>query len=285
MKSNCLTNSWLTRNENKLLGALSRCLLNTDRQGASTTSLGSLSLCLSTLTVKKFFLCLVWTSPLCCSCVSCHRLLMRPETSTSFSTSPPWEVAEIIGVTSQPSLVQTSPPKCPHISSQDMPSSAFTSFAALLWMLARTSTSFLCCGGHAEDITSTEFYYFGGTADEGWAISGNLPLFQKKRLDKLAHTDPCCRCLAYTSFCKGRGWMSYHTWCMGVLPCMSNWEQPWGFLSTFLFITEPQIPHWDHLVVFPACHCKGLRHWQHLNLSCVLPRANKPFCFHKPANC
>jgi len=39
-----------------LLRALSKCLLNTERVGASTASLGSLFQCLSTLLVRKCFL-------------------------------------------------------------------------------------------------------------------------------------------------------------------------------------------------------------------------------------
>lgn len=53
---NCLSTSGLTRNWSLLLRALSKCFLNTDRRGASTSSLGSLFQYLTSLSIKKCFL-------------------------------------------------------------------------------------------------------------------------------------------------------------------------------------------------------------------------------------
>ena len=48
---------------------------------------------------------------------------------------------------------------------------------------------------------------------------------------------------------------------------------------------SPTVIIWTYFQPVNSCHCKGLRHWQHLNLSCVLPQANKLFCFHRTENC
>lgn len=55
IKSNCLTISGLTKSYSILLRALSKCLLDTDKHGASTTSLRSLLQYLTTLMVNKCF--------------------------------------------------------------------------------------------------------------------------------------------------------------------------------------------------------------------------------------
>lgn len=99
-----------------LLRALSKCLLNADRHGASATSLRSLFQGLTTLTVKEFFLmsslilpwvCAVPTSPVTGD--------QGAEANTSLCTSPPQEAAENSEVTSQPPFLQTRQPMCHEI--------------------------------------------------------------------------------------------------------------------------------------------------------------------------
>lgn len=55
IKSNCLIVQGLNKSSNLLVRALSKCLLNIDRQGASDTSLESQFHCLTTITIKNFF--------------------------------------------------------------------------------------------------------------------------------------------------------------------------------------------------------------------------------------
>ncbi|KAK4816063.1 hypothetical protein QYF61_011071 [Mycteria americana] len=108
-----------------VLRALSKCLLNTDRLGASTTSLGSLFQGLTTLSEKS-----------------------------SAPPSPPPLLRKLQRATRSPLSLLFSRLDKPRVlshSSQDMPSSPVTSSVALRWTHSRTFTSFL--NGGAQNCT------------------------------------------------------------------------------------------------------------------------------------
>lgn len=80
---------------------------------------------------------------LCHSHVSCHWLPRSGDWHLPLH-SPPQEVAESNEVASQPYFLQASQSKCP----QPLligPSSPFTSFVAILWMLSNILTALLHC--------------------------------------------------------------------------------------------------------------------------------------------
>lgn len=130
-----------------LLKILSKSLLNIDRHGSSITSIGSLLQCLTTLPVEKFFITsslnLPWGNFLPFLCIlSSVTKVHRPVPLTP----PPQEFVKSNKVTSQLSVLQTRKlvfSSDLSLLSQHMPSSSFTSFVALLWIISRTLTSFL----------------------------------------------------------------------------------------------------------------------------------------------
>ena len=124
---------------------LSKCLLNADRVGASTTSLGSLSQCLTTPSVKKCFLLSSLNLPWC-SFESFARVLpLDPREKSSAPPSPRPLLRKLQRAVRLPLGLLLSKPRVLSRSSQDMPSSPSTSFAAFLWMHSRT---FMCCLNH-----------------------------------------------------------------------------------------------------------------------------------------
>jgi len=139
----------LTKTYSTLLRALSKCLLNTDRLGASTSSPGSLFQCLSTFSVHKCFLMsrinLPWFSFEPFPCV----LSLDPREKSSAPPSPHPLLRKLQRAMRSPlSLLfsKLDDPKVLSRSSQDMPCSSATSFVALLWTHSRAFTSFLTCG-------------------------------------------------------------------------------------------------------------------------------------------
>ena len=98
------------------LSTTSTCLLNTSRDGDSTTSLGSLSNDLTTLSVKKFFLIsnlnLPWCNlrpfPLVLLLVTWENRLRHPPATTSFQV-----VVESNKVSPEPPFLQAKQPQFP----------------------------------------------------------------------------------------------------------------------------------------------------------------------------
>lgn len=125
--------------------ASSKCLLNSDRHGASTTSPGSLFQCLTTLMGKKSFLTPSLTPParLCAIPVCPVTGAQGAETGTSLCASPPQDAAESAEVTSRPPF---SRPDSPGVLSL-LTSHAFQTFYPLCCPpLPSTLVSFLYCG-------------------------------------------------------------------------------------------------------------------------------------------
>ena len=146
-------------------------LLAADRPGASTTSLGSLFQCLTTLSVKKCFLMssvnLLWHSfePFPCG------LSLDTRKKNSAPPSPRPLLRMLWRAMRSPlSLLfsRLNNPKVLSCSSQDFPSSPFTTFVALLWMHPRTFTSFFNGGTQ----TCTQHPRWGHTNAE---YSGMIP--------------------------------------------------------------------------------------------------------------
>lgn len=123
-----------------LLRALFQCLLNTDRLGAPATSPGSLFQCLTTLMVKKssLMLSLSLLGPALCFPSVPAMGNQGAEASTSLCPFPPQELQ---GAASLPPLLQTGQTRCPQPLPHNMPSSPFTSFAALLSKLSSILTT------------------------------------------------------------------------------------------------------------------------------------------------
>ena len=101
-----------------LLRALSRCLLNTDRLAASTTSTASLFQCFATLSIKKCFLMSCPNSPWC-SFEPFPRILSlenREKSSAPPSPlSPLQEDIESNDVAPQPPFLQTRQAQSPQL--------------------------------------------------------------------------------------------------------------------------------------------------------------------------
>lgn len=108
----------------------------TQRLGASTHSLGSLFQCLPTLLVKQYFL---------MSNLPWHSFEPFPHITSldALCPSPPQGAVQSHEVTSQQTFLQTGQTQSPQPSTQDIPSSPFTSFSVLLWM--HSNISVLLC--------------------------------------------------------------------------------------------------------------------------------------------
>lgn len=131
------------------LRALSKCLLSTDRFGALTMSLGSLSPCLTTLSVKKLFpifsLNLSWCRFQPFPCI----LSQEPWNKWSIFSSLLPLFAKLLRATRLFLSFLLSKPDKPKVFShytQDIPSRLLNIFAALLWTHLNSFTSFLNCG-------------------------------------------------------------------------------------------------------------------------------------------
>ena len=131
------------------LRALSKCLFNTDRPGALTTSPGSLFQGLTTLWVTKCFLMSHLILPWCSFELFSHVLSLDPRGKSSAPPFPRPLLRKLQRpMRSSLSLLfsKLDKPRVLGHSSQDTPSSSSTSFVALLWTHSRTFTSFLNCG-------------------------------------------------------------------------------------------------------------------------------------------
>ncbi|KAK4831669.1 hypothetical protein QYF61_018636 [Mycteria americana] len=116
-------------------------LLNTSRDGDSATSLGSLFQCLTTLSVKKFFLISSLNLPWC---------NLRPFPLVLSLVT--WEKRPTPALLQPPFRELLNNPSSLSRSSQDLCSRPFTSFLALLW--TRSSTSMSLFAEYRGTITS-----------------------------------------------------------------------------------------------------------------------------------
>jgi len=127
-----------------LLKAVPKCLLNTDRLGASIRSLGTLFQRLTVLSVKKCFLMSSLNLPWGSSEPFPHVLALDPREKTSAPPSPhPLLRKPQRAMRSHLNLLFSTLEKPRVLShpSQDMPSRSSNSFVALLWTHLRTFTS------------------------------------------------------------------------------------------------------------------------------------------------
>lgn len=112
--------------------------------------------------------------------LSCHQLHNGEESSTSLSTSHPQEGVESNEVTSQPPFLQPDNPSVLNYSSQDVASSPFTNFIALLRMLSRALMHILHCGAQ-----SCMWYLRWGLTNAKY--SGRIISFEKLPMLCLMH--------------------------------------------------------------------------------------------------
>ena len=136
-----------TFHQTRLLKAPSNLALNTSREGASTTSLGNLFHCLTTLIVKNFFLLSKLNLP-SFTFKSLPLVLSLPalvkKSISSFLASPLQVLKAAIRSAQNLLFSKLNNPSSLSLSSQERCSIPLLTFVALLWTHFNSSMSFLC---------------------------------------------------------------------------------------------------------------------------------------------